>query len=73
MTANDLRVPSSQRKKRSRISRRQVQRTSRVVPTPKGRGDVQFTSFVAGPHAAIEASDVSCSQTWSGDAAKRFW
>ena len=29
--------------------------TSRVVPTPKGRGDVQFTSFVAGPHAAIEA------------------
>jgi hypothetical protein len=47
--------------------------TSRVVPTPNGRGEVQVTSLVAGPHAAIEASEVSCVQTRSGGAAKRFW
>jgi hypothetical protein len=47
--------------------------TSRVVPMPNGRGEVQLTSLVAGPHAVIDSSDVSCSQTWAGGAAKRFW
>ncbi len=46
--------------------------TSRVVPTPNGRGDVQVTSLVAGIHAAIEASEVSDSHTCSGGAANLF-
>ncbi len=46
--------------------------TSRVVPTPNGRGDVQVTLLRVGPHAAIDSSDVRDSQTVWGGAAKRF-
>jgi hypothetical protein len=47
--------------------------TSLVVPTPNGRGEVQFTSLMNGPHAAMGMSEVSDAQTCSGVAAKRFW
>jgi len=46
--------------------------TSRVVPTPNGRGEVQVTFLIDGPHAASETSEVSCSQTCSGVAVNRF-
>jgi hypothetical protein len=42
--------------------------TSRVVPIPNGRGDVQVTVLTAGPHVDIDASDSSDFHTRSGGA-----
>ena len=47
--------------------------TSRVVPTPKGRGDVQVSSLNMELQAASDSSEMSDCQTFSGGAAKRFW
>src|ERR1700733_4166672 len=46
--------------------------TSRVAPTPKGRGESQSTRLTDGPQAASDSSEDSDSQTRSGFAAYRF-
>jgi len=66
-------VPVLPWKKRSRITDPPGAVTSRVVPTPKGRGEVHVTSLIIGPQAASDSSETSDSQTFSGEAANRFW